>query len=370
MERRRIRVLVEGEGTVNLLHVAMIVVFLGATASIPSTNVQSGRPVDIVIGDEETCEACRIDIEYVTTLTPEEDSGFLCSAVLDIAADATRFFVIDLACSDPAVLVFDRNGRQIRKLGMAGQGPGEFQRVRRIWHSGFLYVFEPGRLSIFSPSLEFQSAIPIRSVPSGFYALPNGRFVLADALNTPESVGLPFHLFGENGERLSSFGGGASVYRSDQRQALTRTLAASQSPGTLWAAYMSEYRIEKWDMTREMRLSTIERKPAWFVPSTSSDGPRGRLVDVREDEAGRLWTLISVPTSEREIRIADGGRVNEHVDTRVEVLDPDAGELLVGTISDLLLLRWAGEFTFSVREDANQNILVDVWRTVLQRRPD
>jgi hypothetical protein len=344
---------------------------LGAVSSASTASAQNGN-TSVVVGDHELCASCQIELELVATLTPKQESGFFCSAIIDLAVVGSLFYAIDLACSDPVVLVFNQGGQQIGKLGGMGQGPGEFLRVRRIWSrtDGGLYVFEPGRLSLFSPAFEFERVIPLRSVPDGFLPLPDGRFIVADNLETPESVGLPLHIFDDRGRRIRSFGADSSIYRSDEKVAFSRTLAGSSTPNTLWVAHTNQYKVEKWNIASESRVLTLERRPRWFQPSTSTVGPSTRLTGVREDGSGNLWTLISVPTDEHEVKIADGALINDHLDTIVEILDPKAGDLLATTRSDVLFARWAGDFTFSVREGADLSILVDVWRATIHRRPN
>ena len=341
-----------------------------ATSGYPSAPSQDA----ITIPDEVSCEECSIVIEHFTTLRPAEGDGFFCSQSVVTAAVGDTFYAIDPRCSDPIVLVFDRKGSRTATIGGQGQGPGELSRVRGIWTQpdGTLYVAEPRRLNVFSAAGEFVRSTVFPRVPSGFAVMPDGSMVIAAHITTQQRVGFPLHTVSADGTLLRSFGGNNTTFSEADAPMHSRILAAARSPGSIWSARIRAYEIEEWQPETAARVRRIERDAPWFDEAIQEySGLNGaRLRALREDDEGLLWTIVNLQTVDYESDTTSGGDINENFDTIIEVLDPRSGQLVATSRHDLFFFVWAGDFTFSVREDEDLNIIVDVWLVSLQGRQD
>ncbi len=79
-------------------------------------------------------------------------------------------FVLDAHASE--VRMFDQEGHHMGSFGRAGEGPGEFRRLRSMdWHDGQITVTQGGRLSLFGEDGEFLNSHRIPG-ESGWRASP------------------------------------------------------------------------------------------------------------------------------------------------------------------------------------------------------
>lgn len=136
-----------------------------------------------------------------------------------------------------------------------------------------------------------------------------------------------------------------------------RELAPADN-GRFWAAHPNRYWIEEWELEGIRRR--IVRDAAWFPSHPGGFGfspdepPKPMLVDLQVDSRGRLWVLATVADQNWRTALvglpdeAHGGEVryvpediNDYLDTVVEVIDPDSGQLLLSSRFDAFL-RFSG----------------------------
>lgn len=148
----------------------------------------------------------------------------------------------------------------------------------------------------------------------------------------------------------------------------------------IWSARAGSYRVELWGPDGSNPLAVV-RNASWFRPwehevRRSAEGlERPRVVDVAEDRQGRLW--VSILVRDPKHRPASGAREvplteidsNTEFDTVLEVLDPRSGRLLTHTRFEQSISEFIGDRSMAItrREDADGNIVVDVWRVRLSR---
>jgi hypothetical protein len=108
------------------------------------------------------------------------------------------------------VVVFDADGRFLRRLGRRGDGPGEYRGVHAL-HVGagdtlHLIDFELLRYLIFSAEHEFVRSHRIDARPRNVLDLRPGRLVFDGFRVTPGAYGYALHLFADSAV-TASFGG-------------------------------------------------------------------------------------------------------------------------------------------------------------------
>lgn len=110
------------------------------------------------------------------------------------------------------VIIFDREGHELVRLGKEGNGPGEFQHPTDIVRdaAGNVFVAEYGgndRISVFSPDLQFQRAICDGEIAGARMSRPAGIDIdAAQTLWVADAVNHRVLHFSLKGELLGSFG--------------------------------------------------------------------------------------------------------------------------------------------------------------------
>jgi hypothetical protein len=127
---------------------------------------------------------------------------------------------------------------------------------------------------------------------------------------------------------------------------LRRRMAVA-ADGLVAVSHWARYVVELWTVDGQHR-STVFRNPDWFVREVSdAPGPRSVQEAPRIDADGRLWTVSHVPDpqwreSTSTIRDLRGGRtpgvsegdLDGYLDSVVEVIDPNTGQLIASSRVD------------------------------------
>lgn len=129
------------------------------------------------------------------------------------AADGT---IIVANCGTSELRFFDTSGRHIRSVGRAGEGPGEFRYLRRIFMAGDSIVafdgFPASRVSVFTAQGKFVRSIQVFARADVIARLSDGTF-LGRASQAPAAemgiarAKLTLYRLGEDGELLDSLSG-------------------------------------------------------------------------------------------------------------------------------------------------------------------
>jgi hypothetical protein len=180
-------------------------------------------------------------------------------------------------------------------------------------------------------------------------------------------------------ERDRTFMPGPAAAQDSSVASLRRRLGVA-ADGLVAVSHWARYVVELWTVDGQHR-STLVRNPDWFVRDGSDDpgAPQARQEAPRIDAEGRLWTVSHVADPEwrqsistvRDIRggLAPGvaeGDLDDYVDSVVEVIDPDSGELIASIRVDphLTFVSNSG-YAASYREDDVGNPSIEVWRLEL-----
>lgn len=261
------------------------------------------------------------------------------------------------------ILVFDPTGSFLGSLVVpkrpAGSLPLNFTALATSPGDSLLAFnsFGPS-MAVYGPTLELARVVPL---PDGqvhdVAVLGPDTLAVSGPVLTPDRVGLPVHLIALGREGIvRSFGSHDEVRRPDIAHMDTRVVARASAG--VWMSRVTEYTIELWDRSGD-RLLTWPLRRDWFEPwfqgrATSPEtGPRPQLLDLAEDEGGRLHTLSVTADShwtegvDDELFTTDYARAR---DTYLEVILPSERKTIESC-------RFSGHFT--VLLDARHVLRVD-----------
>lgn len=260
--------------------------------SLPRRVRISGDSADI------SCVRCEIRLTKRVTLAAP-DTGPQLGRLVTVAANRDqRFAVVD--ASRTRILIFARGGRLLSEFGRAGDGPGEFRRIAKLAFdpADSLYVFEPQRYHVFSPTLRYvrTAALPGQLIDAILRG--NGRLIANMRVGSAEAVGLPLHLMSSSGIERSYGQAGQRSY--DPRCVVCFGLA---SPGQK-ANDVSLTRQNRpaWEVWRDdgTLLEMGELDVAWFRPwRDSGDWMSGKsarppaLLQILTADNGQLWMRVA-----------------------------------------------------------------------------
>lgn len=326
--------------------VGRIAVVLAGLLAFSSPESQAQR-VTILRG-APSCERCEIELQSSAPVGDRDGPASIAQLETRALMDSQgRIYLKGNYPSD--ILVLDRQGGFVARVGRAGGGPGEFRAVGAIdllpGDSLFVFDWEARRYSLFGPDFEFVSSGSLPLSPEiTALALPDGNFVFNSDVRTPDAIGQPLHLVSRNGSLVRSFGSAPRVPRPDVPFLMSRAIAKG-ARGTVWAAHRTDYRISQYGARNGEVLRTIVRDVDWFPPRMRPERPGAEVsiepepfvFALQEDGAGRLWTLVAVPDANWRRAVAPprpgsphGNVLDEQgfYDTVIEVIDPQSGQLL------------------------------------------
>ena len=322
-----------GSSLIVLLHAALAASLLG-----PQRTASQDLPRPTAVASCE--EACGITLEV--EMEYGDDSG---PGVLDLVGWVKAYRDVSgrtYIAGEPIdnVLVFDPDGRFLRRFGTSGSGPGELKDGSSlvVTGDGELSVLDRGRGVI----LNFDHTGRLRSevrtvgwVPHGTRTFHwNGPQVIHAAnLSTPDRIGFPLHLVNvETGEIEHSFGSVTGEHELGGNPGQHPVVVRQDR--RIWMAVGSErYEIALWDMNRPHRL--LRHEASWFpeqTRETTNDhhhlhgglgGPPKPFIYALalSESDSLLWVLASV--ADKEWRKADpyGDDFDQIYDDILEVID-------------------------------------------------
>jgi hypothetical protein len=251
----------------------------------------------------ETCgDKVRIEATRERRLGGPDDPGRI-GPTANFAIDGRGRFLI---FRQNQLHVFDSRGAFVASFGRAGDGPGEYRRVRHMRRvaGDTIHILDAGnaRLTVLSPDLD---VVETKRLPVGGFdsaaRLESGAWVVNAVIVTPDRIGWPLHLLTDGGI-ARSFGTLLPVARLDLPEVNARVLAAA-GQDQVWAAPVKDYRLELWDTSNKL-VKSLVRQANWFRPwvraePIAPDKPwNPRVRGIHLDQQGVLWVLImkSKPT--------------------------------------------------------------------------
>jgi hypothetical protein len=249
---------------------------------------------------------------------------------------------------DATLLRYGPRGDLIEVQTREGEGPGEFQRIQHLLALGdTLIVLDGTRLTL----LDTEGGL-IRSHPFERYAhkaVIQGSGVLVNAFESAQR-GIGVSAISTNGVMDAHY---PEVTSSLDRTQDFRVRIARSSKG-FWTALENTHELTRWSLRGEKEL-VLARESAFLMPWDLSDWASyrpdpypPRLMDMYEDEAGRIWTISHVadeefvPLSRDAPYGRDQVRPRDHpqMDALVEVIDPVQGRVVARVRFDGVMSRF------------------------------
>ena len=340
-------------------------------ASASFVQEQETRAPEVqIIPDQVSCDTCVIERYLVATIHDRafRDGALIFFGLPHVNSDGT-FLVIAGPPTASELYLAEPDGSIVRRIGRAGDGPGEYRRVSAALELPEAYfVFDQTlrrvtRLS--KTTLEALGTTQLHLIQGAVPPLvfEDGSLLFSGTSRTRSGIGHPFHLLDSSGQLVRSFGVEEVVPPS--QNPYPGVLARSRD-GAFWAAFPDRYQIERWDREGNL-LAVIQPEADWFTNEPDREkqqaGARqSRVQGLFEDEDGLLWVHIIG----RQVGEKVGGQLEPDPSTSasiIEVIDPVVGTLVASSRVEGLRDFWAyGGFFQMVNRESPQGLLtLEVW---------
>ena len=336
-----------------------------------------------VVPNRIECSRCTIQLVPAVTLGGNPDD--LIEWPQAVSEDRLGRYFVTQPNKKELPVVFDASGRRLAVLGAAGQGPGEFVRAAIIavdprTDTIFVTDWITSRLSIFSPQLKFVRSFPFPGGALALGVLHDRHLVTMGKISDRASIGLPFHIFRQDGQRTRAIGDQRRPYTQEREMFFPHKLVPSRRDG-FWAVPLwGEYRIEHWT-TSGVRDAYLVRRPAWHLVLEPGVGrapnpqemetPPSSNVGVSETESGLLWVVTRVADSNRKRAVMDTLRnfegkyviardLDQMWDSVIELIDPIRGVVVAAQRFDqfFFLVLPSGKVVSAKETDAGIQVRV------------
>jgi hypothetical protein len=346
---------------------------------------------------ESTIPNGTVSVQRIALLGDRYGPGIIGEVAALTRLDDGRYVVVSHP-NDYEMSVFDSLGTFKQKLGRAGDGPGEFRFIRWLQPAGGnLHVIDirQARRTVYSPDfrvLESQRLPALSNPLMGATMVGDSLLVVNAIVRSPERVGFLLHsvAFGPSeGHIVRSYGEASDGYRWDVPEGRYMRRIGNARSGNVWSAPWTAYAVEEWDPAGHL-VRTVMRAAEWFPPHLGEDGPLSpgrpplpRIMDVKEDDSGRLWVLVRVSSDNWGAGLQAEGAGAHHpeldgryavadpelaFDSIIEVIDPGSGHLLASSRFDRPFFQFVGDayIALSRTDLQKERHVIEVFRVDLQ----
>jgi hypothetical protein len=336
------------------------------------------------INDIEGCPVCQIEIRLMTTLhPPSERVSLLNMPPGSVAMDRQGRFIAGPATGEARLVVFDADGDFSHTVGRFGEGPGEFSDARlfiRIGANDTVHVFQGVRESVFAPGArDFVRSHNVPVLTTDPVIL--GRQVAFRALVWErDGRSTPVQLVDESREGVTGLGHRPGRPVPGNVSMPDRRIAAAANGKGIWVSPWTAYELSLFSFD-SVELLRVIRDTEWLQPYDISlvkpyMSRQTPVVDgLAEIGQGLLLMALSFGDPGYEPITAgtdidpfmdDRGRL----DTRLEVLNVGAGELIATRVFDEYLKFVDAPdsdrtLMFSARTVSSGDLVIDIWEIVI-----
>ena len=311
------------------------------------------------------CAPCRaLDVRVVRSLGgPAVPIEF--SVATSVAMDSRGRVAAASLFTPGALVVFDANGGDVRTVGRAGQGPGEYGRISRL-ASGpddQLLIYD-GRVTLLDADHRFVRTIrPAARVGAMTFTPEGGVTLLAVELDGGRAPRL--HSYAPDGTPVASFAPPERPLTPDDRDEGSGALTPAREGG-VWLAVHPRYEVTRFVAGEPVQrmVRDVDWYEPWsgFDPNTGAGSrPRPRVGSIWEDSDGFVWVASWVADANWVPR-AEGQEVaiSDEWDTMIEVLDAAKGRVVAQLRTDDQLWLLGDGRAYALREDVVGRILIDI----------
>lgn len=287
--------------------------------------------------DFQLCAECGLVLTEVVRFGDADGPGLIEGAAPGVSWSELMGYVV----TSPTFLqLFDDEGRFVRRIGRAGEGPGEFDGIADAHVvGGRLVVLDRVRRSwsIFDRSGRFVGRRPYGHQTGPFVPVGGDRVAVVARDRSSQAGGSPLHLAHIDSGVPSLHFGSRDVWeygRRDRPYADSIRGSVVGRPGTVWWGAAGSPRVQEWSVDDEL-LRVIEGELPWFPEVTESidpatEPPSTLLRSIALDGREYLWMMVRTADPRwRDVeleRTADGYRVPperraDYLDTRLDIFD-------------------------------------------------
>ncbi len=147
-----------------------------------------------------------LELEEDLSIGNEDDENCYFYKTIDIDVDSKgNIYVLDRA--NYRVQKFDKNGKYIMTFGRQGQGPGEFEIIRRLHidKKDQLSVLDRRRIHVFNKDGELDNSIRLENNCNHYSFASEGNIVCNISTSIPEGVNEEIILLSRDGKQLKSY---------------------------------------------------------------------------------------------------------------------------------------------------------------------
>lgn len=286
-----------------------------------------------------------VSAQLMVTLGDDEEG--LVGNFFAIARDSQGRYLIAYPEYGSVIAVFDEEGSYVETFGRSGRGPGEFLWVDKIRVIGDqIHVFDTPahRRTVLDLDFRVVETSPLPAQAIDVEVLSDSLLVVNSSIWSDDRIGYPIHLVDLQGRVRRSVGHLGGESRGTFLTSDLRPLAR-ESHDRFWSIHSTRFVLELWDLEGQ-NLDRIELERPWLDPYegvcctiSPEHPPEPRIRQLQRDSEGRLWVLSTVAAdewSEGVVPSDDGydgaqwivGDYDLFYDTVVEVIDPEAGEVI------------------------------------------
>lgn len=280
---------------------ALCCALIGVIAPTPTVSL-SAQSVERIDAAKPSCPGCTLTLTKIATLGSVDDPTLpgVGMHATGLAIDSKGQFLVTALGSDQVVL-YSPSGKFLRAIGRKGRGPGEFsQAIRSAMDANdSLFVMDVGRISVFSPSLEYARTVTLPLDPS-----------LSMLLLPDKSVVLPY-MGGYRGGpvRRVSNTGAPSLFTRDTAafgfcKNCTLVIGKSGAADRFWSTYNARYELRMWNSAAEnvrtvsVTGSTWHRDGEINWAKSAEVAPPPTVIALAEDNQRQLWVHGEMPTAD------------------------------------------------------------------------
>jgi hypothetical protein len=334
-----------------------------------------GVPVQIEPSVRD-CSPATCEVQIQNRVTLRDQSPPLLPDYSVFVAPLGSNYYITISRSRDRLLVFERDGRLSSTLGA-----GTFRRLSglTVGPNGHVFAFDAAddTLSEVGRNLGVLGRVKVENPPD--LLMPDGRFIVASQIQTPDLIGFPLHLADATGRVRKSFGADIPEFRSDLRL-LGKRIVALSGDGDVWAVPAVRYILERWNPVTGQLRNRFVLDSGWFkeAPADRSDRQKpSTIVEAAWARDGLVWILSRDPDPnargslntglERPVTADEMDRLFDWV---LEAVNPVAGRVVASRrFTNAQWARSGTPFLVSRRSAGPGGLRTfDVWSPSVQRR--
>ena len=306
---------------------------------IPSLRDYEVAPIHETVNwnDFQLCAECGLVLTEVVRLGDADGPGLIEGAAPGVSWSERMGYAV----AGPTFLqVFDDEGRFVRRIGRAGEGPGEFDGIADAHVvGGRLVVLDRVRRSwsVFDRSGRFVGRRPYGHQTGPFVPVGGGRVAVVARDRSSQAGGSPLHLADIDSGVPSLHFGSRDVWeygRRDRPYADSIRGSVVGRPGTVWWGAAGSPRVQEWSVDDEL-LRVIEGELPWFPEVTepvdrTREPPPTLLGSLALEGQNRFWMITRTADPDwRDVELEPGpegpripaSKRADYLDTRLDIFD-------------------------------------------------